>query len=130
MTPEDLDTVRRAYDAFARGDLDTIRGLLAPDIEWRTTENVPFLGTYQGIDEFFRGMQDWTDSFDEMTTEIQEIIDAGDRAIVHHRMRGRGSDSGAEVDLPLWQVVSVRDGRLATMHDYGSREEALLAADR
>ena len=128
MSPEDLDTVREAYAAFARGDLDAIRELLAPDIEWRTTENVPFLGTYQGVDEFFRGMQDWTDSFDEMTTEVQEIIDAGDRAVVHHRMRGRGRDIGAEVDLPLWQVVSVRDGRLATMHDYGSREDAMEAA--
>ena len=123
-----METVRRAYDAFARGDADAIRSLLAPDIEWRTTPEVPFEGTYRGVDEFFRGMSDWTDSFDDITTEVEEVIDAGERAVVGHRMRGRGTDSGAEVDLVLWQVVTVRDGKIAAMHDYTTREDALAAS--
>jgi uncharacterized protein len=128
MSPEDLDTVRHAYAAFGRGDMEALRALIAPDIEWRTTPNVPFLGTYRGIDEFFRGMSEWTDSFDEMTTEVEELIDAGEYAIVHHRMHGRGRDSGAEVDLAIWQVVSVRDGQLTRMLDFMTPEEALTAA--
>jgi uncharacterized protein len=128
VTREDLDTVRAAYDAFARGDMDELRTLIAPDIEWRTTPNVPFLGTYHGIDEFFRGMTEWTESFDDMSTEVEEVIDAGKNAIVGHRMQGRGRDSGVEVNLAIWQVVSVRDGRLTRMHDYATREEALVAA--
>jgi hypothetical protein len=43
-------------------------------------------------------------------------------------MRGRGRDSGVEVDLVLWQLVSVRDGQLFRMHDFDSREEAAAAA--
>jgi uncharacterized protein len=128
VSPEDLETVRRAYDAFARGDADALRSLIAPDIEWRTTPNVPFLGTYHGIDDFFRGMNEWTESFDEITTDVEEIVDAGEHAVVGHRMHGRGRDSGVEVDLAIWQVVTVRDGRLARMHDYNTREEALSAA--
>src|SRR5215212_3546739 len=112
MSPEDLETVRRAYDAFAAGDLETLRTFLAPDIEWRTTPEVPFMGNYQGLDEFLRGMNEWTSAFDEVTTEVEEMIEAGESVVVGHRMRGRGRDSGVEVDLAIWQVVGVRDGQL------------------
>jgi ketosteroid isomerase-like protein len=128
MSPEDLETVRRAYDAFARGDLETLRTFLAPDIEWRTTPDVPFMGNYAGIEAFLRGMGEWTSAFEDVTTEIEEMIDAGENVIVRHRMRGRGRDSGVEVDLAIYQVVAVRDGKLTRMHDYSTREEALAAA--
>ena len=128
MRAEDLETVRRAYDAFARGDLETLTTFLAPDIEWRTTPEVPFMGNYSGLDEFLRGMGEWTSAFDDVTTEVEEMIDAGENVIVRHRMRGRGRDSGVEVDLEICQVVAVRDGKLIRMHDYSTREEALKAA--
>jgi ketosteroid isomerase-like protein len=128
MSPEDLETVRQAYDAFAGGDVERLRTFLAPDIEWRTTPEVPFMGNYMGLDEFLRGMDDWTSAFDEVTTEVQEMIDTGENVIVHHRMRGRGKDSGVEVDLAIFQVVAVRNGQLVRMHDYATREDALAAA--
>jgi ketosteroid isomerase-like protein len=93
MSPEDLETVRRAYDAFAGGDLEKLRTFLAPDIEWRTTPEVPFMGNYMGLDEFLRGMDEWTSAFEDVTTEVKEMIDAGDNVIVCHRMHGRGRGS-------------------------------------
>jgi uncharacterized protein len=128
VSPEDREVVRRAYDAFGRGDIDALMPLLHPEIEWRTTEAVPFEGTYRGLDEFFRGMDEWIEPFDDLTTAVEDEIEIGDRLIVRHRMQGRGRDSGVEVDLVLWQVVGVRDGQLFRMHDYNSREEAVAAA--
>ena len=128
MSPEDLDTVRRAYDAFARGDMPALQELISPNIEWRTTPDVPFLGNYRGIDQFLAAMNEWTEPFDELTTTVEEMIDAGDCVIVRHRMRGRGTDSGVETDLVLWQVVSVEHGQLTRMHDFANREDALAAA--
>ena len=125
MEPDDVAIVRRAYEAFGRGDMDALMALLHPDIEWRTTDAVPFEGTYRGIDEFLRGMSEWTEPFDDLTTAVEEMTDVGEQVLVRHRMRGRGRDSGAEVDLVLWQLVSVRDGQLVRMHDYNTREEAL-----
>ena len=49
MRAEDLETVRLAYDAFAAGDFEKLRTFLAPDIEWRTTPEVPFMGNYVGL---------------------------------------------------------------------------------
>jgi uncharacterized protein len=127
MRPDDLAVVRAAYDAFADGDLEKLRTFLAPDIVWRTTPEVPFMGNYVGLDEFLRGMGEWTGAFEGITTEVEEMIDAGENVIVRHRMRGRGRDSGVEVDLEICQVVAVRDGKLIRMHDYSTRQEALQA---
>jgi uncharacterized protein len=128
VSPGDLDVVRAAYEAFARGDMAALTKRLHPEIEWRTTPEVPFMGNYAGLDEFLRGMEEWTSAFEDVTTRVVEMIDAGENVIVHHRMRGRGRDSGVEVDLAIYQVVAVRDGQLVRMHDYTSREEALEAA--
>jgi ketosteroid isomerase-like protein len=128
MRAEDLLAVRGAYEAFGRGDVDALLALLHPDIEWRTTHAVPFQGTYRGTDEFLRGMSEWTEPFDDLTTTVEEMLDVGEHVLVRHRMRGRGRDSGAEVNLVLWQLVSVRDGQLVRMHDYVTREEAFEAA--
>jgi ketosteroid isomerase-like protein len=129
VSPEDLEVVRRAYEAFARGDIDgLLEHFVTPDVEWRTTPQVMFGGTHRGVDEMRDRMADWTGPFEEFTTEVEEMIDAGVHVVVCHRMRGRGRDSGVEVDLRLWQVVSVRDGKLVRMHDYSSRAEALAAA--
>jgi ketosteroid isomerase-like protein len=45
--------VRDGYDAFARGDLDAIRGHFDPDITWEVGGRNPLSGTYQGVDEVF-----------------------------------------------------------------------------
>ena len=128
MKPDDLAVVRGAYEAFGSGDIDVLTSLLHPEIEWRTTAEVPFLGTYRGVDEFLRGMNEWTDAFDDLTTSVEEMTEVGEHVLVCHRMHGRGTGSGAEVDLVLWQLVSVRDGQLVRMYDYSSRDEALEAA--
>jgi ketosteroid isomerase-like protein len=65
--------------------------------------------------------------FDEFTTVVEEMIDAGDRVIACHRMRGKGRESGVEIDTRLVQVVTVRGGKQVRIDDYWTRDEALEA---
>ena len=73
-------------------------------------------------------MADWMGQFDDFTTVVEHIADAGEHALVCHRMQGRGRDSGIEVDQAIWQVVTVRDGKIVRMRDHWTCEEALAAA--
>lgn len=43
--------LRKGYDAFARGDLDTLRSMFAKDIVWHVGGRGPLSGSYKGIDE-------------------------------------------------------------------------------
>jgi len=42
--------VRRGYDAFAAGDLETLRGLFSPDVVWTENGRSELAGTYRGVD--------------------------------------------------------------------------------
>lgn len=55
MTP--LQTIESVYDAFSRGDVSHIIGLVAPDAPWRQSTFMPWGGNYsgpEGATEFFK----------------------------------------------------------------------------
>ena len=54
MTPK--QTIESVYDAFTRGDIPHIVGLVAPNAVWRQSKEVPWGGQYSGPNgaaEFF-----------------------------------------------------------------------------
>jgi len=54
MTPK--QTIESVYDAFTRGDIAHIVGLVAPDAVWRQSKMLPWGGDYtgpSGAGEFF-----------------------------------------------------------------------------
>lgn len=44
-----IQLMRDAYDAFAKGDLATLQDLWAPDLRWHVAGNSDLAGTYEGI---------------------------------------------------------------------------------
>jgi ketosteroid isomerase-like protein len=44
------DLVRRGYDAFSRGEMDTFRELLHPDIVWHAPGRSRLAGDHKGVD--------------------------------------------------------------------------------
>ena len=51
MAHPNEDLVRRAYDAFSRGDVETLRQLFADDTIFHEPGRNPVSGDYQGIDQ-------------------------------------------------------------------------------
>ena len=45
--------LKKGYDAFAAGDMDTIDALFADDIVWHAPGNNPVAGTFKGKKEVF-----------------------------------------------------------------------------
>jgi hypothetical protein len=43
--------LRRGYGAFASGDMETLRELIAPDVIWHSGGHNQLSGDYKGIDE-------------------------------------------------------------------------------
>ena len=60
--------------------------------------------------------------------ELVEVLDAGgDVYISTTRHRGRGRESGIEMDFNVFYVQRLRDGKLARLEMFFSREQALEA---
>jgi len=129
MSEESVELVRRAYEAFNRGDLDGALAVLASDFEYTPSGAIPGVTeTHRGPDGFKRFVGWLLDQFDDVRFEISDVIGHDDQLVYRHTIRGRGKQSGAETSWDVWQVVRFRDGKAVRAHAYTTREEALEAA--
>jgi ketosteroid isomerase-like protein len=130
MSQENVELVRQAFEAFNRDDRATVIRLLAPDVEWHTLAG-PILGvgTLRGRDAMLKFWEDIAGSIEGFRARSEELTDLGtDRVLVVARFEGRGRSSEIEVNMQVASVYEIRDGMVATVRDYGSREDALKAA--
>jgi uncharacterized protein len=128
VSSENVELLRSGYDAFNRGDLDAVFKLLDPEIEWVTADRVPFAGTYRGYDDVRALLRDQQEVFGEITMEPYEFFEAGDSVVAFVRQRARGQTSGAEIEIVVGHLWTVRDGRAVRFEGFPEREKALEAA--
>jgi ketosteroid isomerase-like protein len=113
--------LRETYEAFDRGDLEPLFGLMSDDIEWVDSTLGPLAGTYNGkaqVPQFFTRMMDIYAG--SLRVEIVDIV-AND----HHGVvltRESGTTNGQEIDWTSVHVWSFRDGHADRFTNYGSSE--------
>jgi uncharacterized protein len=125
---ENVELLKRGYEAFNRRDLDAVFDLLDPDIEFVTDERVPFAGTYRGHEEMRRLLRDQEEVFGQLTMEPYEFFETGDRVVAFVRQRARGQASGAEVEITIGHLWTIRNGKAVRWQGFPEREKALEAA--
>ena len=128
MSQENVEIVRRGYEAFNRGDIDGVVGFLAPDFEYVASGLVPGVGgVYRGAEGLRRFVETFWREFDDPRIEVHELVDAGDRVLASTTLRGHGKQSGADTNWGVCQVWTVRDGSAVRGQGFPSRAEALDA---
>jgi ketosteroid isomerase-like protein len=129
MSSESVEVIRRGYEAFNRGDLDSAIADMDPQIEWLGPAILPDApSAYRGHDGVRAFWAIWDEVFEQFWVEIEEMIDAGDQVVAMVRIHGRGRDSGVDVATPSFpHVWTVRDGKQVRMEMMPSRREALAA---
>jgi ketosteroid isomerase-like protein len=126
MSASDIQVVRQVYDAYRRRDPGPLESLFHPDIEWRMTSDP---APQRGVEGVRASVADWLGEFEDESTEVEELVDAGPGRVVGVvRDRGRGKGSGVEVESRFFHLWIVRDGRVASFVEFTTREEALEAA--
>ncbi|HEX2396727.1 MAG TPA: nuclear transport factor 2 family protein [Solirubrobacteraceae bacterium] len=123
----DVRRLRRGYEAFNRGDLDTVLRSVSPDVEIRDREEIPDPGVYRGLKAAREVLVRNTAEFEGYRIEPEEFIEAGEHIVVVARQSGRGRTSGAEVAGTIVHSWHVRDGRVLGMRAFSAREQALAA---
>ena len=84
--------------------------------------------TYAGLDGLRDAWLDWTAPWAAYRTEIERLIDAGDRVVVLVRDFGRRVGGAYEVAFSAATVWSVRDGKVVRAEFFPDRALALEAA--
>jgi uncharacterized protein len=129
MSQENVEIVRRSYNAYARGNMDSALTALDPEIEIYD-HDIPDSGEYRGLDGLFRWQADWESSWESWRWEAEDFVDAGDRVVAVLRVHAKGRGSGADVERLDGAVWTLRDGKCIRLDYYGSKAEALEAVGR
>jgi ketosteroid isomerase-like protein len=129
MSEENLEIVRRAFDAFIEGDYERLIGLADPQIEYDVSRTSPESRVARGPQEVVAVLEEWVDTWDEHQVELSELIDAGTEtvvAVMQERGKLRGTDTWVEHDRGV--VYTVRDQRVVRYEEHEDRARALEAA--
>jgi ketosteroid isomerase-like protein len=132
VSEEQRAIIRRAYYAFTRQDAavfsDVFRGIMHPDFELDFSESLgPDQGIYKGEDGVRKLFEAYWAAFESLSIEAEEFIDAGAEVVAVVRVRGRGRESGVDVDARGPHIWSFRDGKVVGFMLYQDMEEALEA---
>lgn len=113
------ETVQQAYEAFGRGDIPTVLGLLDPQVEWREPVGMPFedqVGPEAVAQNIFSALPGLLPDF---ALEVSEILDAGDAVFTLGTYRGTGSQTGERLEadfVHVWRFGS--DGKATFFRTY------------
>ena len=128
MSDDKVETVRRLNDAINSGTVP--RELLTEDFELRNATTAVTDATYFGYEGGLQWRRDLFDVVDEARLEIDEILATGpDYVVVANRLIGRGSSSGAPVDLRWASVFWFRGDQVARTVGYNTRRAAVEAVE-
>ena len=126
MSPENVETVKAAIDAYNREDWDAVFEAVAPGFEFDFSRGTgPGRGIY-GLDQIRRYLADFAANWESVRFEPNEFIEAGDLVVVPQTTRARGRD-GIELTAHPTLVWTVSEGKIERVRLYQERQDALEA---
>ena len=121
-----MRVVRSVFELWNAGDMDAIRDLCDPDVEWRGPPGWPEPGPYVGRDAVMRQLEQLRSTWDSNAFELtSDFIDAADRVAV--RLIWHGAGQGPEANIAGTGVYTVRNGRVCGIEFFWEHQEALDA---
>jgi ketosteroid isomerase-like protein len=118
MQQDNLSVVRGVYDAFARGDVQAIFGLVHPEAEVYQSSRLPWGGEYRGHEGLGAFLTKLTETV-ESQVEPELLIDDEEGHVVQvGRTRGRVRVTGNEFDVSETHVWTVEEGKVIRFDSY------------
>jgi ketosteroid isomerase-like protein len=131
MSRENVEIVRRIWDAADRRDTQTVFSLYDSEVELDVS-GFPIVATnanlYRGYEGLRRLFGEWREIWSDADSNLLELIDAGDRVISVYNYRGRGRASGVAVEEEFATVWTIRNDKAVRVEWFMGRAEALEAA--
>lgn len=117
---QNVDVVRKGYEAFGRGDIDGLLEQLDPDVEWRTPgpEDLPTAGQRRGhaaVQEFFQTL---AGLLEIQRFEPKQFIAQDEMVVVTGDDTSRVKATGTTLEIRFVHVFTVRNGKVVAFDEY------------
>jgi ketosteroid isomerase-like protein len=127
MSRENVELVRRMYEAYLGGNVEMALAYFHPEVDVDFSVRVD-TARGKGRDELARIVASWIGAWDGYMEEIDEILDLGDIVCVVATQRGRGKGSGVELANQFASLYEVRNGLITRITMFMDVDEAVAAA--
>ena len=129
MSNANVESVQRIYEAFGAGDVETILGLLADDVDFSTESEAPIapwhgLRTKAEVPAFFQAIGETIDVTDFTVLSVT-ANDTDVMAVIRFGFTVRSNGKSGTMNLHHWWTF--RDGKVVL---YRGSEDTALVAER
>ncbi len=126
-----IEMLRRAYDAFNRGDMRGSRRIFDPEVELIQPSELPGgTGSYRGFEGLDQALAEALEAFEDYRMEPTEFVVGQDQVAVTVHLSGRGRQSDLEVDAWVGHLATLRAGRVLRWEVFLSADEAVAELRR
>ena len=127
MAQDNVDIVQGAWDAFGRGDIESVLDVFAPNAETRVPETLPWGGTYTGPEGFSDFLDKLNESFTSLNVNPSKVLGADDNhVVVVAAIKARTKGGGTVESTAAW-IYQLRDGKVADAETFGDTAQVLEA---
>lgn len=135
MSSSNVETIRSAYEAYARQDVEGVLAVLAPDVEWADADHdappPAGGGTRRGKQEVARTVfPALVEHWSSLAVQTDRYLDAGDHVVVVGRFVGDARNGGRHLDAPFVHVWRLEDGRAVRYENHTDTAAVLEALGR
>jgi ketosteroid isomerase-like protein len=116
MADDNLALIQSAYEAFGRGDVPAVLGIMSEDIEWSVPEVVPHGMKVRGRDEVGGFFERLGATWSDFGLDIDDFVASGDRVCVIGR--ASGTYDGKQTGYGWVHSWTVRDGAAVRFDEY------------
>ena len=119
-----LDQLQAAYQRAGRDGVDAVVDLLDPQVEWIAAQPGPWdCHDREQVVETFRRQYDHG-----VRADFGESVEVGDKVILDVRPYRQDEQDNKTDKQRLWQVLTMREGKIVRIQDYIDQATALQAA--
>jgi ketosteroid isomerase-like protein len=99
-----------------------------PDIEWVEHPDLADRLVVRGHKGVQRSWERWLEQWGEYGFEAERFIDCGEHVLAVTREHGSGMASGASASARIYNVFTIRDGKIARYQEFYNEQAAFEAA--
>jgi uncharacterized protein len=126
MSRENVEVLRRVYKLAEVRGAEGFLEFVSEDVVWISDPRFPGGGTHKGKENVRRWLTKlWI--YDEVSIDVEEIIDLDDRALGIAQFHGVSADA-PPVDWLWCHLVAFSEGLISRAESFLDRAEALEAA--
>jgi ketosteroid isomerase-like protein len=116
MAEGNRELIEGAYEAFGRGDIPGVLGILSDDVEWSVPEFLPQGMHVRGRDGVAGFFENLGKTWDGLSVQVDDFVASGDRVCAIGT--ASGTTGGTDVSYGFVHAWTVRDGAAARFDEY------------